>query len=59
MKTKFLNIALFALLFVNQVFAQDVTTVRANSTDISDNLDLRAVASIFGESRDLEACHYL
>lgn len=36
------------------MFAQDVTTVRANSSDISDNLDLRAVASVFGESRDLE-----
>ncbi|GGB67217.1 hypothetical protein GCM10007424_04010 [Flavobacterium suaedae] len=47
-------IALFALLFVNQIFAQDVTTVTANSYDISDNLDLKAVASIFGESRDLE-----
>ena len=54
MKTKILNTALFALLFVSQIFAQDVTTVRANNSDISDNLDLRAVASIFGESRDLE-----
>lgn len=54
MKTKILNIALFAFLFAGDLFAQDVTTVRANNTDISDNLDLRAVASIFGESRDLE-----
>ena len=54
MKTKMKYIALFALLFVNQIFAQDVTTVTANSYDISDNLDLKAVASIFGESRDLE-----
>ncbi|MFY7810309.1 MAG: hypothetical protein ACOVQ2_01125 [Flavobacterium sp.] len=30
------------------------TTVRATNYDISDNLDLRAVASIFGESRNLE-----
>ncbi|CDF78102.1 hypothetical protein BN863_3900 [Formosa agariphila KMM 3901] len=30
------------------------TTVEANSTDISDNLDLEAVASVFGESKDLE-----
>ncbi len=35
-------------------FAQDVTTVRANNSDISDNLDLKAVASIFGDSSDLE-----
>lgn len=54
MKTKLFNIALFALLSVSQIFAQDVTTVRANNSDISDNLDLQAVASIFGDSRDLE-----
>jgi len=34
--------------------AQDVTTITANSDDISDNLDLEAVASIFGESKDIE-----
>lgn len=54
MKTKLFNIALFALLSVSQIFAQDVTTVRANNSDISDNLNLQAVASIFGDSRDLE-----
>jgi hypothetical protein len=36
------------------LFAQDVTTVTARSEDISDNLDLEAVASVFGESKDLE-----
>ncbi|AWH85717.1 hypothetical protein HYN59_11630 [Flavobacterium album] len=54
MKTKILYTVLFALLSVGGSFAQDVTTVRANSADISDNLDLKAVASIFGDSRDLE-----
>ena len=34
--------------------AQDVTTVEATSSDISENLDLRAVATIFGEATDLE-----
>lgn len=34
--------------------AQDVTTITANSDDISDNLDLEAVASIFGDSKDLK-----
>ncbi|WP_339835370.1 hypothetical protein [uncultured Flavobacterium sp.] len=38
-------------MFVN---AQDKTTVTANSSEISDNLDLRAIATIFGESSDLE-----
>lgn len=40
--------------FATYVTAQDRTTVRANNIDISDNLDLRAVASIFGESKNLE-----
>ncbi|WP_294819319.1 hypothetical protein [uncultured Flavobacterium sp.] len=53
MKTKIFHTALLALLSIGGMFAQDVTTVRANS-DISDNLDLKAVASIFGDSRDLE-----
>ena len=54
MKTIFKHIALFALFLSGDAFAQDVTTVRANNSDISDNLDLKAVASIFAESRDLE-----
>lgn len=35
-----------------------VTTTRATSYDISDNLDLDAVASIFGQSKDLEDFEY-
>lgn len=42
------------LSFSYNLFAQDVTTIEATSEDISDNLDLEAVASIFGESKDLE-----
>jgi len=53
MKTKITLFALFASLFASQIQAQDITTVRANNSDISDNLDLKAVASIFGESEDL------
>ncbi|MEO0527606.1 MAG: hypothetical protein AAFZ89_10285 [Bacteroidota bacterium] len=34
--------------------AQDVTTVSATSEEISDNLNLEAVASIFGDAKDLE-----
>lgn len=44
---------LMCLLFASS-FAQNTTTVNALSSEISDNLDLRAVASIFGDSRDLE-----
>jgi hypothetical protein len=50
---------LFTLAFllsasVMSLFAQDKTTVTANNSEISDNLDLRAIATIFGESSDLE-----
>ena len=53
MKKLFTLALLFSLttMFVN---AQDKTTVTANSSEISDNLDLRAIATIFGESTDLE-----
>jgi hypothetical protein len=53
MKTKIFLSSLMSFLFLNS-FAQDRTTVNASSSEISDNLDLRAVASIFGDSRDLE-----
>src|SRR5690606_19862 len=54
MKAKFITSILGAIFMVMPSLAQDKTTVRANSSDISDNLDLRAVATIFGESKDLE-----
>ena len=51
---KTLLFTLFASAISLTTVAQDVTTVNAYSTEISDNLDLRAVASIFGESANLE-----
>ncbi|MEN8788277.1 MAG: hypothetical protein ABF295_02085 [Flavobacteriaceae bacterium] len=45
------------LIFVN-LYAQDVTTVEASNDEISQNLDLEAVASIFADSKDLEAFEY-
>ena len=54
MKTKILSLAFLSVCSIASVFGQDRTTVTANNSDISDNLDLRAVASIFGDSRDLE-----
>ena len=54
MKTKILLSLLFAFMLPLSNYAQDKTTVRANSSDISDNLDLRAIASVFGEAKDLE-----
>ncbi|MCD9574498.1 hypothetical protein [Flavobacterium soyae] len=53
MKTKLLLIAVVALVF-GSCGAQNQTTVYAKNSDISDNLDLRAVASMFGESANLQ-----
>ena len=54
MKTKILFLSILSLFFVNTVNSQNRTTVIASNSEISDNLDLKAVASIFGESKNLE-----
>ena len=54
MKTKLLLLSLLTSVFATQTQAQDRTSVNAMNAEISDNLDLRAVASIFGDSRDLQ-----
>jgi len=54
MKTKLITSTLLSFLFSWTFFAQDRTKVSALNADISDNLDLRAVASIFGESQNLD-----
>lgn len=46
--------SLIALLTISSIFAQEKTTVTATNSDISDNLDLRAVATIFGDASNLE-----
>ncbi|KIO54322.1 hypothetical protein [Flavobacterium hibernum] len=53
MKTKLILIALITLT-ISSCQAQAGATVYAKNSDISDNLDLRAVASIFGESANLQ-----
>ncbi len=53
MKAKLLLIAIFAVA-ITSCQAQAGATVYAKNSDISDNLDLRAVASIFGESANLQ-----
>lgn len=53
MKANLLLIAISALIF-NSCAVQGQTTVYAKNSDISDNLDLRAVASMFGESANLQ-----
>lgn len=54
MKIKIGVLTLVLSWLIGTLSAQDVTTVEATSSDISDNLDLEAVASVFGESKDLE-----
>lgn len=54
MKTKIISFAFIAFFFANPIFAQDKTSVNGSNSDISDNLDLKAVASIFGDSKNLE-----
>ena len=52
-----IKIGLLLIVFVVAIAnlnAQDVTTVQATDSNISENLDLEAVASVFGESEDLE-----
>lgn len=49
------KLSLLILLFLGvTIYGQDTTTVTAVSDDISENLDLEAVAAAFGESKDLE-----
>ena len=54
MKTKIIILSFVTLLFVNSIYSQTRTTVNASNSEISDNLDLKAVASIFGDSKNLE-----
>jgi hypothetical protein len=54
MKTKILILSLMTAFFAMQMQAQNRTRVNAVNDEISDNLDLRAVASIFGDSRNLQ-----
>jgi len=54
MKKVFRAIIIFLFIFNFALFAKDTTSVEAKNSEISDNLDLEAVASLFGESKDLE-----
>lgn len=54
MKTKLLFIAILASLVTGCSTAQNRTIITSHNGEISDNLDLKAVASIFGESSSLQ-----
>src|SRR6187402_2977868 len=53
MKTKLQITAIITSFFAFQTNAQNKTTISATNSEISDNLDLTAVSSIFGESENL------
>jgi len=54
MKTKLASLLVVLLITTTQLKAQQRISVQAQNNDISYNLDLQAVSSIFGESRNLE-----
>ncbi len=54
MKTKLLFCSLLTFIFALQIDAQNRTIINATNSEISDNLDLKAVASIFGDSENLQ-----
>jgi len=54
MKTKLASLLVVLVLITTQCMAQNQITVEAQNDDISNNLDLKAVATAFGESKNLE-----
>ncbi len=56
-KTRVLFVIL-SLGFVSFFYAQDATLIQAKNDAIGDNLNLEAVASIFGDAKDLEGFEY-
>lgn len=57
MKTK-ITLVMLSVFLTAAAFAQGKASVYASNSDISDNLDLRAVASIFGDSKNLSDFEY-
>ncbi len=54
MKTIIGILVIVFLVATGSVNAEDLTTVKATDSDISENLDLEVVASLFGEAENLE-----
>ncbi|MGL2993472.1 hypothetical protein [Flavobacterium sp. TSSA_36] len=54
MKTKLLVVALLSIAYSEFASAQNRTTISIPNDEISDNLDLKAVASVFGESTTIQ-----
>ncbi len=54
MKARIVGLLVLILVTTTQCVAQKTYTVNAENNDISNNLDLKAVATAFGESKNLE-----
>lgn len=54
MKTKVASLLVVLVLIATQCMAQKRVTIEAQNDDISNNLDLKAVSTVFGESKNLE-----
>ena len=56
MKRVFLLVLLFATLGsgLQHLLADETVTVTATTSDISENLDLKTVATLFGQAKDLQ-----
>lgn len=54
MKTKATSLLVVFSLITTLCMAQKTITVEAQNSDISNNLDLKAVATVFGQSKDLQ-----
>ena len=53
MKTKITGLLIAFLISLSGLYAQNVISVSATDSDISDNLNLEAVATLFGQSKNL------
>ena len=51
---KITSLLVVILMLTTQCVAQRTYTVKAENNDVSNNLDLKAVATVFGESKNLE-----
>lgn len=54
MKTRITLLLAAMMLSIGSMFAQKTVTVEANSEDISDHLDLKAIGIMFGKAKNLE-----
>ena len=54
MKTRMILLCMSVLLSTWMLRADETVTVTATSSDISENLDLKTVATLFGQAKDLE-----